>query len=69
MDDSQLSRRPRLLAAVVRKFAGSRLERQLLARAFDLAWRVSPASNSATDRDRVPVTLGRDSRSEKEGAA
>lgn len=30
---------PALLAAVVRNFLGSRLERELLAQAFALAWR------------------------------
>ena len=41
--EDHIWRRTSQLAAVVRDFAPSRLERQLLAQAFELAWNRSPS--------------------------
>jgi hypothetical protein len=46
MDDHN-SRGSQLLANVVRDFVGSRLERQLLAQAFELAWHGSQSAGES----------------------
>ena len=45
--EDHLWRRTSQLAAVVRDFAPSRLERQLLAQAFELAWNYSQFAEAA----------------------
>jgi len=57
--DDRIPQNSKLLASVVRDFVSSRLERQLLAQAIELAWHGSPA---AGDSGRVDVRLPRPGR-------
>jgi hypothetical protein len=54
MDDSNNVRRApssQVLAAVVRQFAGSRIEQQLLAQVFDLVWQGGASREALRDYD------------------
>ena len=64
MDGKQVQT-PALLAAVVRNFLGSRLERELLSQAFDLAWREPVAKQGEPDRGAV---VGLDRSAQRKGA-
>jgi len=57
--DDRIPHGSQLLANVVRDFVGSRLERQLLAQAFELAWHGSQTTVASDSAGEIPSSSGR----------
>ena len=57
--DDRIPHGSQVLANVVRDFVGSRLERQLLAQAFELAWHGSQATVASDGASAIPSSSSR----------